>query len=288
MPEFRGVSSCVGFFWAMAVFLAWSPLPLAAADWDYPLAVGVAKDGTIYVADRHLPGVWKVIGGKPEVYFKGEKKFRTPLNAPRCVGFDKEGNLLVGDSATRDVYRFDKAGKPQPLTNGEIGIPMGIAVNAAGELLVADLERHCIWKVPAAGGKPVKFADVSAPHGVAIDAQGRLWVVSHGADMLLRFSTEGKAEPIVKGRPFSFPHDVVLDKDGLAYVSDGYAKGVWKIPASGVPTKWVEGKPLVSPVGIAWKSAEGPLLIVDPHARQLFEADAAGKVTAVTPVIAKP
>jgi sugar lactone lactonase YvrE len=165
---------------------------------------------------------------------------------------------------------------------------MGIAASAAGDLLVSDLESHRIWKVPAAGGQPVKFADVSAPHGMTFDEQGRLWVVSHGADQLLRFSAAGKVEVIVKGRPFKFPHDVVVDKEGQAFVSDGYAKAVWKVPATGgTPAEWVQGKPLVSPVGIAWKTRGTSVLIVDPHAKQLFVAEG-GKITAVTPPVAIP
>ena len=288
MLQVRAVRSGLTFVGLMALYLAGMQTSARAADWEYPIAVGVAKDGTVYVADRYLPGVWKVTGGKPDLFFKGDKKFRTPLNAPRCIGFDKEGQLLVGDSSTREVYRFDKEGKPRPLTKGEIGIPMGIAVNSAGELLVSDLETHAIWKVPAGGGKPVKFADVSAPHGVALDSQGRLLVVSHGADMLVRIAADGKGETVVKGRPFSFPHEVVLDKDGQAFVSDGYGKAIWKVPANGAPAKWVVGKPLENPVSIAWRASGAGLLIVDTRAKQLFEADPAGKISAVTPPISKP
>ncbi|HBL43028.1 MAG TPA: hypothetical protein DDZ90_06490, partial [Planctomycetaceae bacterium] len=83
-------------------------------------------------------------------FFTGSKVFRTPLNAVRCVAIDKEGHVLAGDSSTREVYRFEKAGaKPQPLTNGGIGIPMDVVVLKNGDLLVSDLELQQIWKVPA-------------------------------------------------------------------------------------------------------------------------------------------
>ena len=91
-----------------------------AQELNYPLAVAAADDGTLYIADRYLPGVWKVTNGKTEVYFQGSKKFRTPLNAVRCVAIDKQGRLLAGDSATREVYRFDESAKPKPLTGGKM------------------------------------------------------------------------------------------------------------------------------------------------------------------------
>ena len=253
------------------------PIPSRGADFEYPLTARASSGGPVYVADRHLPGIWKIVDGKPEVYFQASRKFRTPLNAVRCVTLDKNGRLLAGDSSTREVYRFDKAGKPTPLTKGGIGISMGIAVDREGNLFVTDLELHRIWKVPAAGGKPAEFAEVPAPRGLTIDAEDRLWVVSHGKDQLLRISPEGKIEPIVKGRPFQFPHEVVLDAKNVAYVSDGYAKAVWKVGEAGKPEKWVSGKPFRNPVGLAWQGKS--LLVVDPHAKAVFTVDPQGKVT---------
>jgi sugar lactone lactonase YvrE len=199
------------------------------------------------------------------------------LNAVRCVALDKTGSLLAGDSATREVYRFGDDGKPVPLTNGGIGIPMGITVDSKGQLLVADLELHRIWKVPAEGGEPEQLAEVPAPRGVCIDDDDNLWVVSHGKDHVVRVSPDGKVETVVKGRPFQFPHTIVLDQDKTAYVCDGYAKAVWKVPPGGEPAKWVSGEPLVNPVGLAQRG-DG-LLVVDPRANAVFEVDATGKPT---------
>lgn len=251
--------------------------PASAADgpteFDYPLAVAVDPAGTIYVADRNLPGVWKISEGKRELFFQGSKKFRTPLNAIRCLAIDKQGNLLAGDSATREVYRFED-GKPVPLTMGGIGIPMAIDVDSQGDLFVADLELHRIWKVPAAGGRPVEFAQVPAPRGLTIDDEDRLWIVSHGKNQVVRITPDGKQETVVEGRPFEFPHNIVLDENQTAYVSDGYADTIWKIAPSEPPQKWISGKPLQNPVGLAWKGET--LLIVDPHAKAIFTADSEG------------
>ena len=88
---------------------------LAAEPMQYPLAVAVADDGTIYVADLKLPGIWEIREGTRREYFRGSKKFRTPLNAVRCLAIDQDGRLLAGDSATREIYRFDADAKPQRL-----------------------------------------------------------------------------------------------------------------------------------------------------------------------------
>lgn len=265
--------------WALVCLLASAapPSSAVAAEPLYPLAIAVKEPQTVFLADRDLPGIWQIENGQLKVFFRADKKFRTPLNAPRCVAVDGSGRLLAGDSATREVYRFDDQGQPQPLTEGGIGIPMGIAVNKAGELLVSDLELHMIWKVPAAGGKPSEFARVSGPSGVCIDAQDRLWVASRAENGLLRVSPEGQVEVIVKGRAFQFPHAVAVDKQSNAYVCDGYARAIWKIDASGgKPKKWAESPKFVNPVGLAWLGET--LLVVDSRANAVFQVDSEGAV----------
>jgi sugar lactone lactonase YvrE len=251
----------------------------AFAQLDYPLDVAATTEGTQFIADRNLPGGWKIEGGQLTKFFAGRKQFRTPLNAVRCVAIDRDGHLLAGDSATREVYRFDPSGQPTPLTGGQIGIPMGIGVLPDGNLLVADLELHRVWQVPAAGGKPEVLAELKAPHGVCVDAEGKLWAVSHGPNQVVRWGGEKRWETVVEGTPFQFPHEIVVAPDKTAYVSDGYAKAIWRIPAGGKPEKWVSGEPLKNPVGLALR--DGQLLVADPHAKAIFQIDAAGKVTSL-------
>jgi len=248
---------------------------------QYPLDVAATDTGLLFVADRNLPGVWRIENGELSQYFTGSKKFRTPLNAIRCLAIDGDGRLLAGDSSTREVYRFGEDNQPTALTDGGIGIPMGIAVTKSGDLLVSDLELHRIWKVPDGGGNPEVLAEVPAPRGVCLDNDGQLLVVSHGKEsQLVRVGTDGKVETVVEGRPFQFPHDVVLTSDGTAYVSDGYAKAIWKVSAGAKPEKWVSGDPLVNPIGLTLRGDD--LLVVDPRANAVFEIDSAGKITPIT------
>lgn len=268
---------------ALAVVILGGAVTVAAQELKpiYPLAVTAAKDGTIYLADRNLPGVWKMVDGKPVLYFQASKKFRTPLNAVRCLAIDNDGKLLAGDSSTREIYRFDDAGQPQPLTKGGVGIPMALAVDAQGDIWAADIEIHRIVKIPAAGGEAVIIAEVPAPRGLAFDSEGRLWVVSQGKDQIVRLSADGKtSEIIVSGQPFSFPHQVAFDAAGVAYVTDGYSKAVWKVAPPAAPVKLVEGAPLDNPVGIARNGDK--LLVVDPRANSLFEVATDGKLTMIT------
>lgn len=252
----------------------------AADGLEYPLSIAVDRSGVIFLADRNLPGVWRLEGERLGLFFRGAKKFRTPLNAIRCVALDREGRLLAGDSATTDVYRFDEKGNPQPLTaqgkpHGQIGIPMGIAVDAEGSLLVSDLETNRIVKVPKEGGKVQPFAAVPAPRGLFYDSRRQLWVIS--GRRLVTVSEAGETRTVVDDGVFHFPHTVVVGEDGTAYVCDGYAKAVWKIPPGQKLEKWVSGGPLENPVGMDLR--QGKLFVVDSHAKAVFEIDAKGIVT---------
>ena len=243
----------------------------------YPLAVVVGRDSVVYVADRDLPGIWKFADNKWSVYFQGSKKFRTPLNAVRCLAIDHEGKLLAGDSATREIYRFDDVGQPQPLTKGNVGIPMAIAVAKDGTIFASDIEIQRIVKVPANGGEPEPIVELAAVRGLTIDAEGQLIAVCHGKDAVLRLSTDGKERKVlVEGRPFQFSHHIVLGPAGEAYVADGYAKKIWKFDATSAPVAFVEGEPLKNPVGVAL--LDGSLLIADPHVKAILRRTAEGKL----------
>ncbi len=255
---------------------------IQAQEVQYPLSIAV-KDSTIMLADRNVPGIWKLEDGKATAYFVGSKKFRTPLNAVRCVEFDSDGKLLAGDSSTREVYRFDDEGKPVPLTDGGIGIAMDIAINKAGDLFVTDLEIQRVMKVPKAGGKPEEVTEISGCRGLFVDKEDHLWVVSTTKNQLYRISPDGKEEIVAPDRPFEFPHTVVVDDDLTAYVCDGYAKTIWKIPRGGKPEAWIKGEPFVNPVGMAIQGET--IYVVDPRAVAVFEIDREGKIK---PTVLKP
>lgn len=252
-----------------------------AQEMQYPFCSTVTEGGTIFIADTHAPAMWEFQSGTLEQYFDGSKTYRTPLNRPQCVAVGPDGHLLAGDSATREVYRFDQAGQPVPLTDGKIGIPRAVAVMPDGNLMVTDRELHCIWNLPADGGTPKRFANVQGIIGMCADSDGNLWVTSGRTPKLRRISPDGKSTGVVDDAPFQFPQEVAIDRSGTVFVADNYAKTIWKIAPGTDPVAWVEGDPLVSPVGVA--CAGDKLFVTDPHAKAVFEVDASRNVTQLIP-----
>lgn len=250
-----------------------------AASLLHPIDVATTEDGVVFIADRKLPGIWKYADGKLTLFFQADKKFGTPLNAIRCLAVDSEGRLLAGDSAAFNVYRFDADAKPQALANGRIGLPMGLAVNAAGDIFVSDGELHRIVKLSQPKSEPVSpevVATVAAPRGLAIDGEDRLWILSGTKDPVRRIASDGKVEVIVAGFKLDYAGDIAARADGSVVVSDSYADTIFRVTESGELDVVAKGAPLVHPSGIALQGDQW--LVVDSQAKSVFQVDNEGKI----------
>ncbi len=234
----------------------------------YPLAVAI--DGAdIYVVDLDLPGVWKA-GDSRELFVRGSNLLRKPMNRPRCVIMHPGGGILVGDSATREIYWIESAGaEPKPLTDGHLGIAMALTLDADGKMLyVGDAEKRATFRLPIEGGMPELVARVNA-RGLAFDSDGKLWAVTPDDAAIQRIDVESKeVEEIVTGRPFQYPNGLCWAGDH-GYVTDGYGKCIWKFTADGKTEKWHEGEPLVGPVGIAVN--DDSVFVADPKQKQVYQ-----------------
>ncbi|MCA9126180.1 MAG: hypothetical protein KDB22_03805 [Planctomycetales bacterium] len=246
---------------------------VAPAPKVYPLDVVVNTKGEAFVADRQLHGVWQFSDQKLSILYEGSPKYRTPLYAAFSIALDQEGRILVGDPATREVYRMEQ-GKPVPITGGKIGIPVDLAVKSDGTIYVADLEQRRLLRIPAGSGEVEPVADVN-PRGVFVDSKDQVWVVSQDPQQLQIVADDGSSDVIVDHRVFNFPHQVVVNAAGEAFVTDGYEKAIWKVVRGSEPTLWCQGAPLDNPVGIAIYN-DLPV-VVDPRASQVFKFDGQGK-----------
>ena len=237
----------------------------------------------LYVVDRNLPGVWKIVDGQAEVFYQGPKQFRQPLNAPRCIALH-QGRVLVGDSAARNVFWVTADQPPVALSEEPIGIPMALAVGPAGQLYVADLELHQVLVIDGAAEGPSpakKLADIRAPRGLAVDAAGEVWVATGTQQPIRRIATDGTVSVVVGESKFKYPAGIAVLPDGTVVVSDSYDKSVSKVAADGVITPWVQGKPWVHPVALT--VAGDSVLVADSRGGAIRSIDSAGQVKTLYP-----
>lgn len=249
-----------------SAFTQETPSPAAGLS-VYPFDIAISADGDAYVVDPNMHGVWQWKDDQLNVFFEGSAKYRTPLNAARAIAMHPDGTLLVGDSATREIYKVSEGGKAEPITGGKIGTPIDIACKSDGTIYVADLELRNLVRIPPGSGDVEVVAQVN-PRGVYVDWKDRVWVVSQNPEQLLMVSDDGKTEAVVANRTFEFPHQVVVNSAGTAFVTDGYKKAIWKVVPGKAPEIFFEGPPLDNPVGISM--VHDKLIVVDSRAKKVF------------------
>ncbi len=266
-------------YWSLLLSsFAMDALPLSAQEEDaakekttpkYPLAVAFAE-GELFVVDLDLPGVWKVGEKGRELFVRGSNLLRHAMNRPRCVAIHPDGGILVGDSASREVYHIAEANSdPKPLCNAHVGIAMALAVSQDKKTVyVGDAEKRSVLRFPIEGGDPELVVRVNA-RGLAFDSSGKLWAVTPDAEAVHRIDVEAKtSEAIVTGRPFQYPNGLVWAGDH-GFVTDGYGKSIWKFSADGKTEVWHQGEPLVGPVGLS--ISDKSLFVADPKQREVYE-----------------
>ena len=123
-------------------------------------------------------------------------------------------------------------GKPVR-TIGNVQSPWGTAVNSKGEIVVAELGRHCIsvftpegHKIRSFGSQGSAQGQLSAPRGMAVDRDDNIIVMDSGNNRVQKFTSEGKFLVTVgtKGSSalqFSWPTGVGINSvNDKVYISE--------------------------------------------------------------------
>jgi sugar lactone lactonase YvrE len=200
-----------------------------------PVGVAVAKDGTVYVADTYNDrirsidpqGMVKTIAGGEQPGFADGDGATARFDTPAGIAVAPDGALIVADSGNRRIRRVELNGNTTTVAgSGAWGDanglllestfvePIGVTVNAAGVIFVADAGADTIRAVQngvapvvvtMAGNRDRGLADgasVSAefnrPTSVAITPDGSL-LIADSANRLVRALTPAdrvRSEPI--------------------------------------------------------------------------------------------
>jgi uncharacterized protein (TIGR03437 family) len=249
--------------------------PALSAQMNGPLGVAADTAGNLYVADTGNNVVRKVaknvittIAGNGTAGSNGDGSAgpSAQLSSPMGLAVDASGNLYIADSQNAKVRRVSStgvistaAGNGTPgfggdgaaATGAQLNTPLGVVVDAAGNLFIADFSNNRVRKVTPAGtistvagngnsgysgdGAPATNAQLNTPTGVALDAAGNLYIADAGNNVIRVVTPSGTIStiagngtagysgdggPAVKAQLVN-PRAIAVDSAGNVYIADG-------------------------------------------------------------------
>jgi sugar lactone lactonase YvrE len=195
--------------------------PATSAQLSQPMGVAVDGQGNFYIADRGNSRVRKVTSGGTITTLAGTgvsgysgdggAASAAKVNLPAGVAADGPGNVYIADTNNHRVRKVDTfgiistfagsgvfgfSGDGGPATVAQLATPTGVALDAQGNLLIADDGNARVRRVDLGGtittiagngtccssglgdGGPATSAQLLDPRGVALDAKGNLYIAT--------------------------------------------------------------------------------------------------------------
>lgn len=120
-------------------------------------------------------------------------------------------------------------------TSARFSTPLGVAVDADGNLLVTDVDNNSLRKITPAGDVTTLATGLARPFGVTV-SQGRIFVTSENGNKVLEVHpVTGVATEFMLDTPLDRPRGLVADEAGNLYVSE-YGQRIRKISPLGAVT----------------------------------------------------
>ena len=206
------------------------------------------------------------------------------LDHPEGLAVDQAGNLFVADWGNFKIRRVDAttqvittvagngtpgfSGDGGPATAATLGAehgPLGVALDGAGNLFIADGSFHRIRRVDAAtgiittvagtgspggfsgDGGPATSAQLFGPGGVVVDSAGNLFIADSGNNRIRRVdAATGVITTVVGNGTFGFngdgelatsaelaaPSNVALDSSGNLFIADSFNNRIREVVMS--------------------------------------------------------
>jgi sugar lactone lactonase YvrE len=255
--------------------------PAAEAQFNTPSGIAFDRDGNLLIADTSNNRIRKLsadyqtvstVAGSGVAGFKDGAANDAQFDGPIGIGVDGQGSVYVADTYNDRLRKITPAGNVTTLAGaGTPGMqdgdaatamfdtPCGVAVDAQGNLFVADTANHAIRKVDSTGEVSTVMQEATdsvngagptrlrRPVGLALTHDGFLFVADEGSHHLLRIAPDGSAvqyagrEAGYKDSPdarFNSPMGMAVDRDGNLFVADSQNYLVRKITPV-VPNKTV-------------------------------------------------
>lgn len=255
------------------------------------------------------------------------------FNWPHGVALGPDGSLYVADTDSHTIRKISPAGVVTTVAGqanqsgyadgsgpqARFKKPIGVVVDAAGTVYVADQENHTIRKITPAGevstlaGTPTRawrtkhgpeVLPLEKPTGLALGPGNTLYVTDQGTGCIYKIDAVGKITTFIgpeqyvafaqqaggRFRGYSLA-GLAVGADGTVYVGDSDNASIRKISPAGVLSAWVgngggytdgnrQQAQLGNPTGLAL-TADGTLYVADERFNVIRCISPAGDVRTV-------
>jgi uncharacterized protein (TIGR03437 family) len=302
--------------------------------------VAVNASGNLYIADTGNNRIREVSSGNIATvagngFFSysgdGAAAAIAQLNAPRGEALDALGNLYFADTGNNRVREISAngvittvagtgvagySGDGGAAAGAQVNQPYGVAVDAAGNVYIADTSNHSIRRVApngnintiAGNGSPgysgdggaASAAQLNGPTGICADASGNLYIADLSNGRVRKISTAGVITTVAGNGGIGYsgdggpavnatlyhPYSVAVDAAGNLYIADSANNRIREVTLDGnIAT--VAGNGSIGYLGDGGPatSAElsGAAAVAVDMAGNLYIADASARIREVSP-----
>ncbi len=248
--------------------------PATSAELYGPYRVTVDLQGNVYIPDSGNSRVRKVspdgtittVAGNGADGYAGDGGLATDatLNYPEAVAFDSAGNYYIADEGANVIRKVNTsgiittaagtgnpgyAGNGGPATSATLNGPVGVQVDASGNIYISDQQNNVIRKVTngiistfagngafgfAGDGGPAIDAEFAYPASIGLDAAGNLYIPDINNDRIRVILTDGTIQTVAgngtkgfegDGGPaldaeINVPRSVSVAPNGNVYIGD--------------------------------------------------------------------
>ncbi len=263
--------------------------PAISAEICAPWAIAVDALGNVYITDSgnnrvrkvNTSGVISNFAGTNSAGFSGDGGAATSaqLNSPRGIAIDASGNIYISDYGNNRIRKVNTSGIISTIVgtgiagfsgdgstaiNAQINNPLGLAVDASGNLYISDYVNQRIRKVNTVGiistfagtgvsgfngdGGVATATQLFGPCGVAVDVAGKVYIADYFnwririvnlAGVISTFAGTGVGGfsgdgGLATNAQLAAPAGIAVDPSNNFYVADRNNNRIRKINPAGI------------------------------------------------------